>query len=145
MFLQGKYILECWIDTSKQSHQKNCRSRKAAALLIAYRMVWDEVVAHHLCLGALALWQCPAIAWDTAVPGVCVEAHWALPLAVAPASQALQRGGLARQSKSAVGLCSLTLVFFLVPISRCHGLQLPELGVALPQSAFDTAFSQCLL
>lgn len=52
-----------------------------------------------------------------------MEVHWALPLAVAPASQALQRGGLVRQSKTALGLCSLTLVcfFFLVPVSHCDG------------------------
>lgn len=79
-----------------------------------------------------------------------MEVQWAVPLAAAPASQALQRGGLVRQSKSAVGLCSLTLVCFFFPhthisLSWVCGLQLPELGVALPQSAFDPAFSQCLL
>lgn len=69
------------------------------------------------------LWQGLVIAWDIAVPGVCAEVQWAVPLAAAPASQALQRGGLVRQSKSAVGLCSLTLVwfFFLMPISHCGG------------------------
>lgn len=79
-----------------------------------------------------------------------MEVHWTLPLGVAPASQALQRGGLLRQSKSAVGLCSLTLVcfIFLVPISHCDGFVVSNYlswEWHCLKSAFDTAFSQCLL
>lgn len=56
-----------------------------------------------------------------------MEVLGALPLAVAAASQALPRGGLVRQSKSAVGLCSLTLAcfFFSCPSFIVMGLWSP--------------------
>lgn len=72
MFLQGKYISGCWVDTSKQSHQKKRRRRKAAALLTAYSMVWVKR-SHIFCL-----WVLERCGSAQPLPGVllCQEFVW---------------------------------------------------------------------